>query len=160
MRRRPLLPFLLALCAVLLWNCSPGQLLNRAPQVDSVETARQALEQSVLPRIQVVDDLVSDDLASRYTTDQIEDPLPQAEDFPLHGAQPGGGNTVYVEIYSSSEKANVDRQNERWLVEVAEDFNQRQDTLPSGEVVLVGVRQVASGTAARMLGAGAVKPTG
>ena len=160
MRRPPLLPFLLALCAVLLWNCSPGQLLNRAPQVDSVETARQALEQSVLPRIQVVDDLVSDDLASRYTTDQIEDPLPQAEDFPLHGAQPGGGNTVYVEIYSSSEKANVDRQNERWLVEVAEAFNQRQETLPSGEVVQVGVRQVASGTAARMLGAGAVKPTG
>jgi Ca-activated chloride channel homolog len=158
MRRLPLIPFLLTLCAVLLWNCAAGG--PNVPPVSSVETARQALEQSVLPRISVTDDVVSNELAARYTTDRIEDPLPNVADFPLHAAQPGGGNTVYLEIYSSSEKANARRQNERWLVEVAEAFNQRQVTLPSGEVIQVGVRQVASGTAARLLQAGGVQPQG
>ncbi|TVQ07307.1 MAG: VWA domain-containing protein [Leptolyngbya sp. DLM2.Bin27] len=142
---------------MLLWNCSPG---NQVPQVNSVDSARQALEQSVLPRIQVGEDFIADELAARYATDQIDDPLPDINDFPLHAAQPSGGNAVYLEIYSSSEKANVDRQNERWLVEVADTFNQRQETLPSGEVIQVGVRQVASGTAARLLAAGVAQPAG
>ncbi|PSN14364.1 hypothetical protein C7293_11915 [filamentous cyanobacterium CCT1] len=145
---------------MLLWNCTPGQLSGNVPQVSSVEEAQQALQQSVLPRISVGEDIVADAVASRYTIDQIEDPLPDVSTFPLYGAQPGGTNTAYIEIYSSSEKANVDRQNERWLVEVAEAFNQRQETLPSGEVIQVGVRQVASGTAARLLGAKAVQPQG
>jgi Ca-activated chloride channel family protein len=157
MRRLHLLPFLLGLCAVLLWNCAPG---NQVPQVDSVESARQALEQSVIPNISVGEELIPDELAARYTTDQVDDPLPDISQFPLYAAQPGGGNGVYLEIYSSSEKANVNRQNERWLVEVAEAFNQRQATLPSGEVIQVGVRQVASGTAARILAAGAAQPAG
>ncbi|MGB3199971.1 MAG: substrate-binding domain-containing protein, partial [Nodosilinea sp.] len=151
---------LIGLCAVLLWNCTPGRLSGSVPQVDSVEGARQALEQSVLPRITVQEDFIPDQVASRYTTDQVEDPLPDINTFPLYGAQPGGSNTAYIEIYSSSEKANVDRQNERWLVEVADAYNQRQETLPSGEVIQVGVRQVASGTAARLLQAGAVQPQG
>lgn len=160
MRRLPILPFLIGLCAVLLWNCTPGQLTGNVPQVSSVEEARQALEQSVLPRISVGEDIVADAVASRYTVDQIEDPLPDVSTLPLYGAQPGGANTAYIEIYSSSEKANASRQNERWLVEVAEAFNQRQETLPSGEVIQVGVRQVASGTAARLLGAKTVQPAG
>ncbi|MFQ4137429.1 VWA domain-containing protein [Nodosilinea sp. PGN35] len=159
MRRLPPILFLLSLCAVLLWNCTP-RAFNGTAQVDSVESARQALERSVLPKINIGEDLIADEVASRYTTDQIEDPLPDVNTFPLHAAQPGGGNTAYIEIYSSSEKANVDRQNERWLVEVAQAFNQRQETLPSGEVIQVGVRQVASGTAARLLGAKAVQPQG
>ncbi|MGB3311088.1 MAG: VWA domain-containing protein [Nodosilinea sp.] len=160
MRRFPLLPFLIGLCAVLLWNCTPDQLTGGVPQVDSVEGARQALEQSVLPSINVEEEFVADQVASRYTTDQIEDPLPDINAYPLYAAQPGGSNAAYIEIYSSSEKANVDRQNERWLVEVAEAFNQRQETLPSGEVIQVGVRQIASGTAARLLQAGVVQPAG
>ncbi|MBE9141428.1 VWA domain-containing protein [Nodosilinea sp. LEGE 07088] len=159
MRRIPLLTFLLSLCAVLLWNCTPT-FLNRVPPVDSAETARQALERTVLPNISIGEDLITDEVAARYTTDQIEDPLPDINTFPLYGAQPGGGNTAYIEIYSSSEKANIDRQNERWLVEVADAFNQRQETLPSGEVIQVGVRQIASGTAARLLGAETVQPVG
>ncbi|MGF1517348.1 MAG: VWA domain-containing protein [Nodosilinea sp.] len=157
MRRLPRLSFLLGLCAVLLWNCAPG---NQVPQVNSLESARQALEQSVLPRINVGEELIPDALAARYTTDQVEDPLPDVNQLPLYAAQPSGSNGVYLEIYSSSEKANVNRQNERWLVEVAETFNQRQETLPSGEVIQVGVRQVASGTAARILGAGVAQPAG
>lgn len=156
-RRRPLLAFLLGLCAVLLWNCSPGGV----SPVDSRDSAQAALTQSILPNITVGNEVVADEAAARYTTDQIAEPLPRVEDFPLYAAQPGGGgNTVYIEIFSSSEKANVDRQNERWLVEVAEAFNQRQETLPTGEVIQVGVRKVASGTAARLLGSGAAQPTG
>ncbi|MGF1568983.1 MAG: VWA domain-containing protein [Nodosilinea sp.] len=161
MRLRPLIAFLLGLCAVLLWNCGPGSFPGSAPQVDSLDSARAALEQSILPNIDVGSELVSDEAATRYTTDQIEEPLPRLEDFPLYAAQPGGGgNIAYIEIFTSSEKANVDRQNERWLVEVAEAFNQRQVALPSGEVVQVGIRKVASGTAARLLGAGTAQPTG
>ncbi|MEO1069105.1 MAG: substrate-binding domain-containing protein, partial [Cyanobacteria bacterium J06638_6] len=159
MRRIPLLAFLFSLCAVLLWNCTPT-FTNRMPAVDSTETARQVLERTVLPSITVGEDLIADEVAARYTTDQIEDPLPDINTFPLYGAQPGGGNTAYIEIYSSSEKANIDRQNERWLVEVADAFNQRQETLPSGEVIQVGVRKIASGTAARLLAAGTVQPVG
>ena len=152
LRRRPILAFFLGLCAVFLWNCGPGR-LPMGTAIDSPETAQAVLVNSVLPKIDVRDDVVSDEMATRYTTDQMAEPIPRSEDFPLHAAQPSGGNTVYVEIFSSSEKANVNRQNERWLVEVADTFNQRQETLPSGEVIQVGVRQVPSGTAARMLGA-------
>lgn len=159
LRRRPILAFFLGLCAVFLWNCGPGR-LPMGTAIDSPETAQAVLVNSVLPKIDVRDDVVSDEMATRYTTDQMAEPIPRSEDFPLHAAQPSGGNTVYVEIFSSSEKANVNRQNERWLVEVADTFNQRQEILPSGEVIQVGVRQVPSGTAARMLGAGAAQPQG
>ncbi|MFM7530147.1 MAG: hypothetical protein ACKO63_16980, partial [Nodosilinea sp.] len=146
--KRSLLAFLLGLSAVLLWNCGPGSLPGSGPpRVESLEQARAALEQSILPNIEVSTEVVSDAAAARYTTDATPDPLPRLEDFPLYGATPQpGDNPLYVEIFSSSEKANVERQNERWLVEVAEAFNQRQVALPSGQVVQVGVRQVPSGT--------------
>lgn len=154
--RRPLLGFLLGLCAALFWSCT----WVSSPQVDSVDTARTVLNDYVLPKIDVTTETVPDEAAARYATDQFEEPLPNVADFPLYGAQPGGNNTLYIEIFSSSEKANIDRQNERWLVEVADAFNARQETLPSGEVIQVGIRQVASGTAARMMGAGAAQPQG
>lgn len=127
--------------------------------VTSLETAQAALTKQVLPNINTVSNLVPDELASRYTVDQIEEPLPNIDDFPLYGAAPQAGQ-VYLEIYSSSEKANIDRQNERWLVEVAEAFNQRQEKSSSGKVIQVGIRKIASGTAARLIGAGVVQPTG
>lgn len=158
LRRRSLLAFLLGLCAVFLWNCSFGS-LSGTPTVDSFETAQAALNQAILPKINVGEEIVADEIASRYTTDQIVEPIPATNDFPLYAAQPDG-NSAYIEIFSSSEKANINRQNERWLVEVAEAFNQRQETLPSGEVIQVGIRQVPSGTAARMLAEGGAQPTG
>ena len=155
-RRRPVLGFVLGLCVALIWSCSVGG----PPQVDSLDSARTALNDYVLPKIDVANETVPDEAAARYATDQFEEPLPDVANYPLYGAQPGGNNTVYVEIFSSSEKANIDRQNERWLVEVAEAFNERQETLPSGAVIQVGIRQIASGTAARVLGAGAAQPQG
>ncbi|ESA35854.1 von willebrand factor a [Leptolyngbya sp. Heron Island J] len=127
--------------------------------VTSLETAQSALNKQVLPNINVASNLVPDELASRYTVDQIAEPLPNIDDFPIYGASPQA-DQVYLEIYSSSEKANIDRQNERWLVEVAEAFNQRQEKSSSGKVIQVGIRKIASGTAARLLGAGAVQPAG
>jgi Ca-activated chloride channel family protein len=155
-RRRPILAFLLGLCAVFVWSCS----FAGSPQVDSLDSARTALNDYVLPKIDVATETIPDEAAARFATDQFEEPLPNVADYPLYGAQPGGENTVYIEIFSSSEKANIDRQNERWLVEVAEAFNDRQETLSSGEVIQVGIRQIASGTAARVLGAGAAQPQG
>ena len=131
------------------------------PPVDSLESAQSVLETTILPKIDADVEIVSDALASRYTVDQIEQPLPQIEDFPLYGASPSGSSDeIYIEIYSSSEKANIDRQNERWLVEVADAFNQRNETLDSGQNIRIGIRKIASGTAARLLSAGIVQPTG
>jgi len=155
-RHRPVLGFLLGLWIVLIWSCSIGG----PPQVDSLASARTALNDHILPKIDVATETIPNEAAARYATDQFEEPLPNVDDYPLYGAQPGGENTVYIEIFSSSEKANIDRQNERWLVEVAESFNERQERLPSGEIIQVGIRQIASGTAARVLGAGATQPQG
>ena len=65
----------------------------------------------------------------RYAIDGIQDPLPPIEQFPLYAAQPSNNpKVVYLEIFSSSEKANIKKQNERWLVEVAEAFNKQRKT--------------------------------
>ena len=129
--------------------------------VDSVESAQSVLNNRILPQIEIGTETVPDAVAARYAVDQIQEPLPDIETFPLYGATPQpGSNEVYIELYSSSEKANIDRENERWLVEVATAFNQRQETLNSGKVIQVGVRKIASGTAARLLGAGAAQPAG
>lgn len=151
---RQLLTVVLGVFVALGVGCQPS-----APQITSLEAAEAALNNQVLPRINLVSDLVPDELASRYTVDQIAEPLPNIDDFPVYGAAPQA-DQVYLEIYSSSEKANVDRQNERWLVEVAEAFNQRQETSSSGKVIQVGIRKIASGTAARLLEAGTVQPAG
>ena len=149
--------FVLGLCASLAWGCFGGGL----PTIDSRESAEAILRDRVIPNINLEENFVADDVASRYATDSITEPLPNIEDFPLYGASPtAAGNTLYLEIYSSSEKANAERQNERWLVEVADAFNQQGITTASGQPIQVGIRQIPSGTAARLLAAGQVQPAG
>lgn len=149
--------FVLGLCASLAWGCFGGGL----PTIDSRESAEAILRDRVVPNINLEENFVADDVASRYATDSITEPLPNIEDFPLYGASPtAAGNTLYLEIYSSSEKANAERQNERWLVEVADAFNQQGITTASGQTIQVGIRQIPSGTAARLLAAGQVQPAG
>jgi Ca-activated chloride channel family protein len=151
------LGFLAGLCLTLLWGCFSSGI----PKVDSPQAAEDVLLNKVLAEIALTEDFVPDELASRYTTDNIADPLPSIEEFPLYAATPGSNpGAVYIEIYSSSEKANVDKQNERWLVEVADTFNRRGINTSSGKPIQVGVRQIPSGTAARLLAAGAVQPAG
>jgi len=140
----------------LLWGCLSG-----VPPVESPEQAEAVLLDTILPTLEATEEFVSDEVASRYTTDTLTDPLPDIEEFPLYGAEPTTrSDTLYLEIYSSSEKANVEKQNERWLVEVADAFNQRNVTTDSGQVIQVGIRKIPSGTAARLLAAGTVQPTG
>jgi Ca-activated chloride channel family protein len=160
LRVRLLLGFLIGLLGTLLWGCHPN-FLGSAPKVDSQATAIQALQQSILPNIEVETQLVPEEVAVRYTVDQGVEPLPKLEDFPLYGAKPSGdASQVYLEIFSSSEKANADRQNERWLIEVADAFNARNEKTASGKGIQVGIRKIASGTAARLLAAGNVQPQG
>ena len=144
-----------ALSLTVLWGCFGGGIDN----VDSTEAAEQVLLDKVLPGIEITEAFIPDQVAQSYATDSISEPLPDIEDFPLYAANPGSDG-VYLEIFSSSEKANVDKQNERWLVEVAEAFNQERVTTSSGQLIQVGIRKIPSGTAARLLAAGAVQPAG
>jgi Ca-activated chloride channel family protein len=142
-----------------LWSCGFLGIANYS--ASSPEEATQVVLEKIVPSLEVDDRTVSDQVAARYAIDSIVEPLPELNTFPLFGAQPSGdANTVYVEIFSSSEKANADRTNERWLVDVADRFNQQQVRLDSGEVIQVGIRKIPSGTAARLLNAEAAKPTG
>ncbi|MEM9162663.1 MAG: VWA domain-containing protein [Cyanobacteria bacterium P01_F01_bin.4] len=147
--------FVIGLCLVWVGGC----LSVGTPQVNSVESALQALEQSVLPQLNAETQVVPDEVAVRYAVDAVEAPLPKLEDFPVYGAQPGESG-VYIEIFSSSEKANFERQNERWLVEVADAFNASNATVASGQPIRVGIRKIASGAAARLLIAQAEQPVG
>lgn len=153
--------FLLGVCLSLLLSCGGGSSNGTIFQADSFESAEQVLQTQILPNITVEDALVSDAIASQYATDQIAEPLPRAEDYPLYAAQPNSDpQTVYLEIYSSSEKGNAKREDERWLVEVAEAFNARQAQVSSGQVIQVGVRNIPSGLASQLLAAQAAKPAG
>lgn len=145
---------ILGFCLTLLLGC------QGMPNIDSPETAGKALQEVILPKINPQTSLVSDAAASLYTVDQIVDPLPALEEFPLYGAQPSTrANTVYIEIFSSSEKANAQRQDERWLVDVADAFNAENRTIGSGATIQVGIRNVPSGIAARLLAEQAAQPT-
>ncbi|WP_225886586.1 vWA domain-containing protein [Leptolyngbya sp. PCC 6406] len=145
------------LSLALLWGCVGSSV----PTIDSPETAEQVLFDTLLPKVSLQENFIDDGAASRYATDSISEPLPNLEDFPLYGATPSGNtNQVYIEILSSSEKANIDKQNERWLIEVADAFNRQGKTVASGQTIQVGIRQIPSGTAARLLAAGTIQPTG
>ena len=130
-------------------------------KVDSFETASKAIQNDFLPKIKIEQALVSDSAAARYSTDSIKEPLPKIEDFPLYGAQPTNDTKqVYVEIFSSAEKANAQKQDERWLVDVAEAFNAKNVTTGSGQIIRVGIRNIASGLGERLIASKTFKPAG
>lgn len=130
-------------------------------QVYSPEQAHQVLQERILPTIRVDRQEIPDQLAARYSTQQIAEPLPALENFPLYGAQPTQDpNIVYLEIFSSAEKANALKQDERWLVDVANTFNAKKITASNGQTIQVGIRNISSGEAARMIATKAIKPTG
>lgn len=148
--------FIVGICLSWLWACGSGTLT-----VNSPETAAQMLQDQLLPQIEVEEAFVPDQIAARYAIDSLTEPLPNLEDFPLYGAKPNSSpNALYLEIFSSSEKANAEKQNERWLIEVAEAFNQQQIQTDAGQTIQVGIRKVPSGTAARLLAAGKAQPAG
>jgi Ca-activated chloride channel family protein len=148
--------FLGGVCLSLLWACNLTTI-----KVDSFANAERVLREQLLPKITIEQGVITDVEAQRYNIDKVNEPLPQLEDFPLYAAQPAtGGNTSYIEIFSSSEKANAKKDDERWLVDVAEAFNAQKLTTSDGKTIQVGIRNVPSGTAVRLLAAKAVRPVG
>lgn len=144
--------FAIGLSLTLLVACSPK------PPVD-FESALQSIQKDFLPKIKIEQALIPDALAARYSTDSIKEPLPKIEDFPLYGAQPTKDTKqVYVEIFSSAEKANAQKQDERWLVDVAEAFNAKNVTTQSGQAIRVGIRNAPSGLGERLIASKTVKP--
>jgi Ca-activated chloride channel family protein len=155
---------LVGLCLSWLGACSAGLAPgnpNGSVAVDSFESAQTVLQKQFLPKIEVDKELVSDQVATHYAVNQISDPVPKLEDFPLYDAQPTNDpNTAYIEIFSSAEKASAQTQDERWLVDVAEAFNAQKLTVSSGQVIQVGIRNIPSGLGAQILAAKAAKPVG
>ncbi|WP_414578315.1 VWA domain-containing protein [Anabaena sp. CCY 9402-a] len=129
--------------------------------IDSFESSDRYLREQLLPNIQVDSQLVSDTTSYTVVIPPVADSVPDPNTFPLYGAKPSNNsNIVYVEIYSSAEKANGERDDERWLVDVAEKFNQQRQKLPSGQVIQVGIRNIPSGLGAQILAARKGKPAG
>jgi len=119
------------------------------------------LRDRILPNITVSSKVISDTDAYNAVIPPLQDYVPDPETYPLYGAEPtNDSGTVYVEVYSSAEKANAARDDERWLVDVAEQFNKKQERLPSGELIQVGVRNIPSGLGAQILAAGKGQPAG
>lgn len=149
---------LIGLSLTLLWACNN---LGVPPQVNSLESAQRVLQENILPKIKVDQDIISDQVASNYSVDKIAEPIPNLDDFPLYGAPPTSDpNTVYLEIFSSAEKANAKKQTERWLVDVTEAFNAQKITTNSGKLIQVGLRNLPSGIAAQLLTAKVARPAG
>ncbi|NJO39200.1 MAG: VWA domain-containing protein [Cyanobacteria bacterium CRU_2_1] len=143
----------IGLCLSLLWACSPS--------IDSFESADRYLREQLLPKIQVESQTINDTETYNIEIPPLTDSVPDPNTFPLYGAKPTDDpNIVYVEIYSSAEKANGERQDERWLIDVVEQFNQQRQTLSSGEVIQVGIRNIPSGLGAQILAAKKGEPAG
>ncbi|MBW4644856.1 MAG: VWA domain-containing protein [Goleter apudmare HA4340-LM2] len=149
------LGLVIGLCISFLWACATISSIN------SFADADKYLRASLLPNIPVESQLISDTAAYNVVIPPLSDSVPDPKTFPLYGAKPNNdSNIVYVEIYSSAEKANGERQDERWLVDVAEKFNQQRQRLPSGQVIQVGIRNIPSGLGAQILAAKKGKPAG
>ena len=131
------------------------------PPVTSAEGALQRLERQLIPAIALDPPLEGAPWGapSPATAVAPEEALPSVDAFPLYGGptqplDPAG--TLRVEIVSSLEKADGPRTDRRWLVDVAERFNQRDERLGAKRLEVV-VRAIPSGLAAQLLAAGKLK---
>lgn len=146
----------MGLCLSLLWACS-----TLTPSINSFTEAEQYLKEELLPDITVLSEFVSDTNAYNAIIPPLAEIVPDPATYPLSGATPSNDpNVVYLELYSSAEKANAARSDERWLVDVAETFNKQQQRLPSGQVIQVGVRNIPSGLGEQIIAAGKGQPAG
>jgi Ca-activated chloride channel family protein len=160
------LNFIFGLLLVFVSTCSrmPSlQDLQNAPPMTTQEV-QQVLQNRILSKVTVEDATVSDAQAMNYAIADIAPPLPSLDRFPLYGAlapsDPKTAPFVYVEIFSSSEKANAQKEDERWLVNVADAFNQKKVKASNGQEIQVGIRNIASGYAAQLIASKTVQPAG
>jgi Ca-activated chloride channel family protein len=128
--------------------------------VNSFDSAYNKLQRDILPQITYQEDFVTDAIANTYSVTKIPEKLPEASQFPVYGAQPSLNEShVYVEIWSSSEKASSEKQTQGWLVDTAEEFNQKQIEV-NGKTIRVGIRNIPSILASQMIVAEKGKPAG
>jgi len=75
------------------------------------------------------------------------DTLPDISGFEIvTGSNKGYSNRVQIEIFSSTEKSTPKNAQDRWLYDVANDFNNAQIRLSDGRIIEILVRNIASGT--------------
>lgn len=91
-------------------------------------------------------------------TVDLADTLPPIDEFPLVVSPAGGSNRVVAEIFVSTEKSGEDT--DSWMIEVAESFNDADQTLADGRTALVEIRKIASGTGYQFIAAGRNLPAG
>ena len=139
--------------------------LHRPPALSSSEAALARLEQHLLPPIEVE----SPDPSGSLATAAAQAPIPEAERlpaasvFPLYAVdpeRPPPAGRTRLEIVSSLEKADGEKPDRRWLVEVAERFNRLPEAQGGAGSVEVAVRTIPSGLALQMLVAGRLRPAG
>jgi Ca-activated chloride channel family protein len=134
--------------------------------ITSPEAALQRLESEILPAIEVqaAAPITMDPTFTTASALTAADRLPAVEAFPLYGGdalpQNPGNAVLRIEIVSSVEKADGRHPENRWLVDVAERFNQRRERIGGGPPIEVVVRAIPSGLGAQMLAAGKMRPAG
>ena len=134
--------------------------------ITSPEAALKRIERDLLPfiEVQTPNGITMDSAVKTSAVVTGADRLPDVEAFPLYGAEglpqnPGPG-VLRIEIVSSVEKADGQHPENRWLVDVAERFNQRRERIGGGPPIEVVVRAIPSGLGAQMLAAGKMRPAG
>lgn len=88
----------------------------------------------------------------------LADTLPDIGEFPIVVAAQTGPNQVVAEIFVSTEKSG--QGTDGWMVEVAESFNESNQTLPDGREAKVAIRSIPSGTGYQFIAAGKSVPAG
>ena len=86
-------------------------------------------------------------------TSNLYDELPEIDKYPL--VVEGTGD-IDIEIFTSGEKAG--KNNDRWMIDVAEKFNSSHVVLANGKSVSISVRAVASGLSADYIISGKAVP--
>ncbi|MGB3513101.1 MAG: vWA domain-containing protein [Microcoleaceae cyanobacterium] len=125
------------------------------------EEAHQLLQEKILPNIYVQTATLPESIVMKYIPKEINEPLPEVDSFPLYAALPSDDpDRVYLEIFSSSEKANAKKQDERWLIDVAKAFNDQNFFTSYGQLIQVGIRNVPSGIGQRLIASKTVQPNG
>jgi Ca-activated chloride channel family protein len=132
--------------------------------IDTFEDALNKLNTTLVPAISVANppEVMDTSTTQDPTTLPLPERLPAIDTFPTYGADPSEikNDTLLLEIVSSTEKADGQRADRRWLVDVANRFNQRQERTANGQRIQIMVRTIPSGMAAQLLMAGKLHPAG
>ncbi len=86
--------------------------------------------------------------------ENLKEEMPDISTFPLSVENT---TDLFIEIFSSTEKATKDTETDNWLGKVAEEFNNSNITI-NGEPASVSIRPIASGVAADYIASGKYVP--